>query len=184
LVQLPAHVRNACPVETKRALRKHSHLAKSTTNVFDLRMPTCGNGDFCNRLLCHSMNRSHMQRVEECHSGHKGKNNEEPVPCVENLGHCIACFPPLGDSIRDTCDTATSNQFTPWRISDHDRHVREIQSVKCQSTFAEDHTHEVCKNHCLSAGQLCDLRTGPMRVSSRTAVCGWSTVVDDTTALG
>jgi len=33
------------------------------------------------------------------------------------------------------------------------------------------------------AGQLCDLQTGPMHVSSRTAIYGWSTVVDDATAL-
>jgi len=36
----------------------------------------------------------------------------------------------------------------------------------------------------LSVGQLCDLQSGLMHVSSRTAICGRSTVVDDTTALG
>ena len=45
------------------------------------------------------------------------------------------------------CDEACSNKATPWRISDHDRHVREMQSVSCKSSFAQDHTHEVCKNY-------------------------------------
>jgi len=174
LVQLPAHVRNTYPVETKCALRKHSHLAKSATNVFDLLMPTYGNGDLCNRLLHHSMNRSYMQRVEEYCSSYKGKNNEEPVPYVENLGYYIACFPPLGDSIRDTCDKATSNQFTPWRTSDHNRHVREIQSVKCQSTFAQDHTHEVCKNYYqkkrIGANALWDVATETGEIASAVIV--------------
>jgi len=37
--------------------------------------------------------------------------------------------------------------------------------------------------HLLSAGQLCDLRTRPVHVASRTAICGFSTISDDATAL-
>jgi len=36
----------------------------------------------------------------------------------------------------------------------------------------------------VSAGQLCDLRSGPIHVSPRTAINGQSMVVDDATALG
>ena len=35
----------------------------------------------------------------------------------------------------------------------------------------------------LSAGQLCDLRTRPVHVASRTAVYGFCTISDDATAL-
>jgi len=35
----------------------------------------------------------------------------------------------------------------------------------------------------VSAGQLCDLQSRLIHVSSRTAIYGWSTVVDDATAL-
>jgi len=36
---------------------------------------------------------------------------------------------------------------------------------------------------CMSAGQLCDLRTRPVHVASRTAIYGFSTTTDDATAL-
>jgi len=35
----------------------------------------------------------------------------------------------------------------------------------------------------LSAGQLCDLRTRPVHVASRTAIYGFGTISDDATAL-
>ena len=35
----------------------------------------------------------------------------------------------------------------------------------------------------LSAGQLCDLRTRPVHIASRTAIYGFSTISDDATAL-
>jgi len=35
----------------------------------------------------------------------------------------------------------------------------------------------------VSAGQLCDLRTRPVHVASRTAIYGFSTITDDATAL-
>jgi len=56
-----------------------------------------------------------------------------------------AC-PPLGDAVRNTHDAASSSVNTRWGISDHDRHAREIQAVKCERSCAEDHTHEVMKN--------------------------------------
>jgi len=36
---------------------------------------------------------------------------------------------------------------------------------------------------CLSAGQLCNIRTRPVHVASRTAIYGFSTITDDATAL-
>lgn len=62
-------------------------------------------------------------------------------------GEYIENYPPLGDGIRDTYDAAASSSNTPWKISDHDRHTREIQSVSCRHIFAQDHTHEVTKNY-------------------------------------
>jgi len=38
-------------------------------------------------------------------------------------------------------------------------------------------------NSFLSAGQLCDIRTRPVHVASRTAIYGFSTISDDATAL-
>ena len=92
----------------------------------------------------------------------------------------MTAFPPLGDLIRDTCDSACSNGNTPWGISDHDRHVREIQSVSCHSSFAQDHTHEVCKN-CfqkkrLGAHALWDVAAETGEIASAVSVPSTKTV--------
>ena len=56
-------------------------------------------------------------------------------------------YPPTGDMLRDIYDQASSTSLNPWGISDHDRHTREIQAVRCRSIFAQDHTHQVTKNY-------------------------------------
>jgi len=138
-------------VETKYAFdNKNSHLGKSITNTIDLIMPTYGNGDLCSRLLYNAINRSYIERVESFYSSYKARKESTggaPQTYVQKDGDYIKAYPPLGDGIRDAYDTACSNQWTPWRISDHDRHTREIQSVKCGLIFAQDHTHEVTKNY-------------------------------------
>jgi len=151
LSALPACARAAYPVETKCALNKNSHIGQSATAAFDLLMPTHGNGDLCSRLLYHATNRSCLQRVEDCCSFYTSNaqtdQRKEPTPvCIEHHGYYIKAYPPTGDGIRDTCDAACSTSQTPWKISDHDRHIREIQKVGCHSTFAQDHTHKVTDN--------------------------------------
>ena len=148
LSSLPAHTRAAHPVESKHALNKNSHIGQSATSVFDLLVPTCGNGDLCSRLLCQATNRSCLQRVEDCCSFYAAgkKEKEGPPPHVEHHGHHMKAHPPAGDGIRNTCDAASSSSHTPWKISDHDRHIREIQNVGCQSIFAQGHTHKATDN--------------------------------------
>ena len=165
LCKLPAYARNTYPVESKYALEnKNSHLAKSVTNVMDLLMPTYGNGDLISRLLYNAINRSYLERVEAYYSFHKTrKEGADLAACVEKDGGYIRAYPPLGDGIRSTYDRASSNQLTPWQISDHDRHTREIQGVRCGLIFAQDHTHEVTKNYFqkkqLSAVAMWDVST-------------------------
>jgi len=150
LCTLPAHARQAYPVETKHALEKNSHLGKSTTDMMDLLMPTYGNGDLCSRLLFNTINRSYLERLQDYSSSykvHKKEGDCDIIPYLEKDGAYITNYPPLGDGIRDTYDKALSNSFTPWGLSDHDRHTREIQKVGCNLVFAQDHTHEVTKNY-------------------------------------
>ena len=148
LASLPAYARQAYPVETKYAINKNSHIGRSATDVMDLLMPTYGNGDLCSRLLYNSINRAYVARTQDYYSSYKKHGKEgEPIAYVSKDGGYITTYPPLGDGIRDTYDTAASNTNTPWGISDHDRHTREIQSVGCRLVFAQDHTHEVTKNY-------------------------------------
>ena len=129
----PAHARLAYPVETKHALDdKNSHLGRGATQVMDLLMPTCGNGDLISQLLCNALNRACVERVEHCCSSLKRtptNTDENTVPCLQKDGDFIKAYPPLGDGIRDAFDAACSNSNTPWFMSDHDRHDRHDREI-------------------------------------------------------
>jgi len=135
-------------VETKHALPKNSNMGKVATQVFDLPMPACGNGDLCSRLLHNATNRSHLEKVENCDSHVKANcsNISGFKPHIEKDGSFVTACPPLGDSIRDSHDEACSNGNNPCLMSDQDQHTREIQSVGSALIFAQDCTHEVTKN--------------------------------------
>jgi len=178
---LPACARNSYPVETKCCLDyKNSHLGRSAAAVFDLVMPTCGNGEFCSGMLYDVMNCSYLERVEDCYSFYKEKQEKEVLSYLEKDGSYIVSYPPLGDGIRDSYDVACSNPNTPWQISDHDRHTREIQSVGCRLTFAQDHTHEVSKNYFqkkrMGAVALWDLATETGEIASAVVVPSTKTI--------
>ena len=109
LCYLPAHVCSSYPVDTKYALgNKNSHLGKSATNIFDLLMPTYGNGELCSHLLYNAINRSCMERVQLYFSYYKSTGRKEPPAYVEKDGTFITVYPPLGDGIRTTYDEASS----------------------------------------------------------------------------
>jgi len=148
LCRLPAHVRACYPVETKHTLAdKNCHISQLATNVFDLLMPMYGNGDLCSKLLCNTINRSYMERVQSYYSFYKSTGRKEPPePYVEKDGTYITAYPPLSDGIRDTYDVASSNTNAHWMISDHNRHAQvsqEIQRVGCGLIFAQDHTFDL-----------------------------------------
>jgi hypothetical protein len=96
------------------------------------------------------------------------------APYVDKDGCFITSYPPTGEYIRDLYDAASSTSDNPWCISDHDRHTREIQAVKCHSIFAQDHTHEVTKNYFakkkLGAEALWDVSTETGEIASAVLV--------------
>jgi len=67
---------------------------------------------------------------------------------------------------------AASSSKNPWRLSDHDRHVREMQSVKCTGIFCQDHTFQVCKNYRKKLGAVAawDVPTGTGEIASAVLV--------------
>ena len=136
-------------METKCALDKNCHLSKSVTNVMDLLMPTHGNGDLISWLLYDAINRACIEKVQSYYSfiARKEGATNDLQPHVEKDGCFVKAYPPTGDGTRDAYDAASSNTMTPWGVSDHDRHTRETQAVKCSLIFAQDHTHEVTKNY-------------------------------------
>ena len=154
LVNLPECASSCYPVETTYAIRgSTSHLNRHATEAFASVMVTYGNGELCSKLLYNAINRDYIRRITICYSIAKEKKaaNEGPVgnttPHLQKDGEFIRQYSPHGNTIRDMYDTAASSQKNHWCISDHDRHIREIQSVKCTSIFAQDHTFQVTKNY-------------------------------------
>ena len=146
LCQLPSHVLNAYPVEPKHALRnKNSHIGKTATQVLDLIMTTHGNGNLCAKLLCNTINRSHLDKCEECYAYNAGRNDTATHVDLERKH--MKTHPPLGDTMRDFVDEALSSIDNKWGISDKMRHTREMQGVGCEVACAVDHAHEVTKNY-------------------------------------
>ena len=146
LAGLPPYAAQAYPVETKYALSdKRSHLARSVTDILDLIMVTYTNGELCSRLLYDSINRSFKERVADYYS-YPGKRTKD---YIAKDGEYIRsnAYPPLGDALRRFYDEAANNRGVPWKVSDKDRHTREIQGVPCSLLFAEDITHEIVKNY-------------------------------------
>jgi len=166
LCRLPAFIASSHPVDSKHALgNKNSHIGKGATSAFDQVMTTYANGDLCSRLLHSAINSSYLERVSNCYSYFKEKNaagnTTRPKPYIQKNGVFIKAFPPTGDTIRDLFDDAFNNSNAPWKISDHDRHTREMQGVSCSLTMAQDHTFDVLHN-CqkkLGASALWDVAT-------------------------
>ena len=147
LTCIPAFAAAAYPVETKYALpNKNCHIGRCATQAFDILMTTYGNGDVCSRLLYNAINRAYLERITSYFSYRDTFKNSATKEYIEDSEFVRAC-PPLGDAVRDSYDEAASNNNNHWRLSDHDRHTREIQGVTCQKLYAEDHTHQVCKNY-------------------------------------
>jgi len=130
LSQIPAHAAVAYPVESKYALAKNCHISREATQVFDVLMTTYDNGDLCSRLLFNAINRAYLERVTSYYSYGKEFSGSANCEYIEDA-ECIRTYPPLGDAVRDAYDEASNSIHTPWKLSDHDRHVREIQSVNC-----------------------------------------------------
>ena len=145
-------------------------------------MPTYGNGDLCSRLLCNAINRDYLERVQQCYSyASNGAGTCRRLPYIEKDGEFIRAFPPLGDAIRDVYDEACSSSNTPWKVSDHDRHTREIAGVGCQRLCAEDHTHEAAKNYYrrrqIGAHALWDVATETGEIATCVLVLKLTTVI-------
>ena len=76
------------------------------------------------------------------------EKEKKSLTYVPKNGVFIKTFPPLGDTIHDMFDAASSSRSNPWQLSDTDCHTREIQRVSCDGgIFAQDHTFEPIKNY-------------------------------------
>jgi hypothetical protein len=157
---VPAYAASKYPVDIWYASDQHScHLDCTTTEVFSTLLLTYGNGEMCSKLLFNSINRAYLERAESYYSFILQKRAKNQDAFIEQDGVFIKQYPPLGDTIRNMYNEASSTALNRWQSSDHDRNTREIQSVKCDGgIFAQDHTFEAVKNYQKSLGtKLCGM---------------------------
>jgi len=154
LVNLPPHVANEYPVSANYvSANSTSHVSRNATEVFASIMITYGNGELCSKLLCDAINRSYVRRIEGYCSYALLTKKVSTTECIPKDGCFIKQYPPLGDTIRDLYNKAALSDNNRWRISDFERHTREIQGVKLDGgIFAQDHTFEPIKNYMKSVG--------------------------------
>ena len=69
-----------------------------------------------------ALNKVCLARCADYCSYHSFVGSPKVVACLEKDGEFISCFPPLGDSVRDTIDEAMSNSHVPTGVSDHMNH--------------------------------------------------------------
>ena len=119
---LPAYAVSSYPVEPTYALDKVCHFTKSATMTVDLLMPTYGNGELCSRLLYNAINRAYVDRVSHYFSSY-ALHKTKATSYGDKNGHYITCYPPLGDTVHDAYDKASSYSYNPWGLSGHDRHT-------------------------------------------------------------
>ena len=86
LWRLPAHVACQYPVDSRYAgSNKISHVSRTATDMFDLLMPTYGNGDLCSRIIYNAINRSYLERVASYYSLH-AESGSAVEPYIEKDG--------------------------------------------------------------------------------------------------
>ena len=156
LLTLPEYVRNAYPVEPKYAGAGNCHLDLDCCHVVQENMVTYGNGEQLARLIASRGSKDYLRRFAEYVSfmSHYNAHSDNPVTPAEypSFEEFMPTMPPAGDTIRDLFDEACASNLTPYRVSDHDRCVREMQSVGTNAFFAQDHTMEMVKNYTKKLG--------------------------------
>ena len=178
LCRLPAYMADLYPVEPKYAQpNNRSHIGRDATAVIEQSMVTYANGEFCSRLLMNAINDAYLRRARDYYSYHNVHTPQKAATVPDYPPkdlHFIPIFPPQGDTVRDLYETAALSTWTASGISDKDRHIREIQGVKCNLIFAQDHTHSVVKNYSkIGAKALWDVMTETGEIAS-------AVLVDDT----
>ena len=145
LAKLPPWMAMAYPVEPKYA-RGMAHLTRDATHMLEHSMLTYGNGDYFSRMIYSGINTDYKDRQTRYYSfcASTGQKSED---YPKKDGEWLVNFPPQGDTIRQLYDDAASSNWNWWGLSDHDRHTREMQMVRCERTFANDHTHQTVKNY-------------------------------------
>lgn len=145
---LPVFLRDSYPVHPKYAHGGSFHFSKKLSQLLEHLIVKYGNAEMFSRMLYHELNEEYRNRIDKYYDQCiflKAKENILQYPTFLDWmgGH----FPPDGSKIRELYEKAQQSTLTRSGISEFDRCTREIQSVTCNLTMAQDHTMEVVKNY-------------------------------------
>jgi hypothetical protein len=99
------------------------------------------------KMLYHDLNEEYKNRIDSYYEQClflRATNVQLYPTLLEWLG---GQFTPDGAKIREIYEKAQNSNFTRSGISEVERCTREIQSVECSLTMAQDHTMEMVKNY-------------------------------------
>ena len=139
LNSLPAHVRQAYPVDPRYAAGTF-HLSIAITDNIDVVMKTYGNGNMVSKSLIQQQGKHYTRKLENYLSMNPDKSY---VGFYELLG----TYPPSGSDIRFLYEQAEKSEDTPTGVCNYDRYLRELQSVEELVAIAVDHTFAVVANY-------------------------------------
>jgi hypothetical protein len=146
LAQLPPHIRNAYPVEPRYATGTF-HLSKKTSDWLEDLIVTYGNGEFISKSLYQRLNKVYLEYVDSYYEQcvYLGLHNK--VKKYPDFKEWVGEYYPDGAKFRQLYEHAQQSNLTRTGYSEMMRYTREIQSVECNLTIAQDHTMEMLKNY-------------------------------------
>ncbi|KAG7337271.1 hypothetical protein IV203_006809 [Nitzschia inconspicua] len=144
LTSLPAHVRQAYPVDPRYATGGF-HLAECITSDLDILMKTYASGSFISRKMYRRLCNAYVSKVQT----YLSKNPSAEIPLFDDFTNGF--YPPSPASIRKIFESAEESAETPYGYSFKDRYTRELQSVDVEpdDAVAFDWTFQLIKNYIL-----------------------------------
>ena len=144
--QIPFHLRQGYPVDSRYAIRNEMHLTLTSTRIMEKLLLTYSNGEHFSRIM-HEM-RGHI---------YNDKEEQLYTQAVEtatvlagkfiSFRSFIGRYSPDGKKVRQMLEDGSTSDLNSTMISDVDRYTREIQGVIAIISSASDHTFAAAKNY-------------------------------------
>ena len=154
--QLPYYISSSYPVDA-RYTNNNFHLTDSASFFLQENLRYYGSGNYISRYLLQYQAEIHMKKMrvyyEKINAAIKyspiqNANFQNMISFTDSLlQYSLFHIYPTGRQLRDLYVSAARSDLTAYGFSDHERNVREIQSVGCNLHLAADHTFEPLKNY-------------------------------------
>jgi hypothetical protein len=121
-------------------------LSINTSDSLEHVIVTYGNGDYFSKSLYQRLNAVYVRYIANYYSQceYMGIKNAIPYP---DFAEFSGIYYPDGAKFRELYEKAQQSTLTMTGYSEMMRYTREIQSVECGLSIAQDHTMEVVKNY-------------------------------------